>query len=79
MFFAVSGIPERFVRKILWPHLHNNWIGAIRESFLREILVLCRNAEVLSLENVPLYGVYNYMYADGVCKVVLLDSSAPMY
>ena len=38
------------------PHLHNNWTGAIHESFLREILVLYRNAKVFSLKSFPLYG-----------------------
>ena len=28
------------------PHLHNNWIGAIRESYLREILLFVLKREI---------------------------------
>ena len=44
------------VTHVQGPHLLNNWTGAIRESFLREILVLYRNANVFSLKSLPLYG-----------------------
>ena len=61
------------------PHLHNNWTGAIRKSFIREILVLYRNAKVFSLESFPLYSNfqslvgYGYMLTLAVSHWVLKD------
>ena len=49
---------ESFLLKILWLHLRNNWTRGIHKSFLREILVLYRNAKVFSLESYPLYGTH---------------------
>ena len=61
-FFAVSEASVRvFSPKYLWPHLHNNWPGAICERLLREILVFYQNAKVFSLESFPLYGIIFYI------------------
>ena len=54
------------------PHLHNNWTGATRESFLREIVALYRNAKVFSLESFPLYGIMCINISHTHFKVMLV-------
>ena len=48
VFHSFRTIRESILRKILWPYLHYNWTVEIIESFIREILVLNRNAKVFS-------------------------------
>ena len=49
---------------------HTHMIIAIHESFLREILVLYRNAKVFSLESFPLNGSRNWNCHDSKKNVI---------
>ena len=70
VFCSFRSIHESFLPQILWPHLHNNWPGAICESFLLENLVFYQNAKVFSVIRYyfstqyclyRLYVIFNYI------------------